>query len=219
MAVHPSFLGQSTSDTGRWAGLFADPAERLPARQVDPNDTAELPIFREIQATWFRSLGHTATGGWPLVEPSPGGAAAVGYGGPADGPAGGNGGAGTGADNGASHGATPSRAAADRAEPGRAAEPPTDDPDADELWRTRADAGWRAAAVASNPPVKDRTRSGLPKRQPRAQLVPGGVSGRPPTRSARDPEETRGRLAAYHRGVQRGRASTADSSNSTEGNT
>jgi len=87
------------------------------------------------------------------------------------------------------------------------------------MWRTRADVGWRAAAVASNPPVKDRTRSGLPKRQPRAQLVPGGVSGRPPTRSARDPEETRGRLAAYHRGIQRGRASTADSSNSTEGNT
>src|SRR6185436_5311190 len=55
MAVHPSFLGQSTSDNDRWAGLFPDPADRLPARQADPNDTAELPIFREIQATWFRS--------------------------------------------------------------------------------------------------------------------------------------------------------------------
>jgi len=216
MAVHPSFLGQSTSDNDRWAGLFPDPADRLPARQADPNDTAELPIFREIQATWFRSLGHTATGGWPLVEPSPAAAAAVGHGGQTvghGGPAVGHGGP----DNGAAS----SRPAAGRAEPARAAAAPVsaDDQDPDEMWRTRADVGWRAAAVASNPPVKDRTRSGLPKRQPRAQLVPGGVSGRPPTRSARDPEETRGRLAAYHRGIQRGRASTADSSNPTEGNT
>jgi hypothetical protein len=85
------------------------------------------------------------------------------------------------------------------------------------MWRSRADVGWRAAAAAVNPPVKDRTRSGLPKRQPRAQLVPGGVSGRPATRSARNPEETRGRLSAYHRGVQRGRANTAETT--SEGNT
>jgi hypothetical protein len=97
---------------------------------------------------------------------------------------------------------------------------PGPSPDDDEIWRTRADAGWRAAAAATSPPVKDRTRSGLPKRQPRAQLVPGAVSGRPATRSARNPEETRGRLSAYHRGVQRGRATTAaQSTDTTEGNT
>jgi hypothetical protein len=103
---------------------------------------------------------------------------------------------------------------------GHAPDPsPEAPPDTDDIWRTRADAGWRAAAAASSPPVKDRTRSGLPKRQPHAQLVPGAVSGRPATRSARNPEETRGRLSAYHRGVQRGRATTAaQSTNTTEGN-
>jgi hypothetical protein len=97
------------------------------------------------------------------------------------------------------------------------AAPEPADADSADLWRTRADAGWRAAAVAANPPVKDRTRSGLPKRQPRAQLVPGGVSERPTTRTERDPEEIRGRLASYHTGVRRGRAaSSGDSTLTTE---
>ncbi|KAB1154146.1 HAMP domain-containing protein [Micromonospora sp. AMSO12t] len=55
------------------------------------------------------------------------------------------------------------------------------------------------------------TRSGLPKRQPQAQLVPGGIeprSGR--DRSRRTPDEVRGLLSAYHRGVQRGRAAGTD---------
>jgi hypothetical protein len=199
-AVHPTFL-RSTSD--RWAALFPDPAAR-PPRPVDPDDTAEMPIFREIQASWFRHHGDSTSGGWPLVkpagpparEPEPVRAAA----------------------------STPNRAQAYSQAPtqtrGHAPDPsPEAPPDTDDIWRTRADAGWRAAAAASSPPVKDRTRSGLPKRQPHAQLVPGAVSGRPATRSARNPEETRGRLSAYHRGVQRGRATTAaQSTNTTEGN-
>ncbi|HYN94458.1 MAG TPA: hypothetical protein VES42_11470 [Pilimelia sp.] len=77
----------------------------------------------------------------------------------------------------------------------------------EKTWQTRADEGWRLATEAAVPAAAGTTRSGLPKRVPQAQLVPGGVeptAGREPTR--RSPEEVRGLLSAYHRGVQRGRA-------------
>ncbi len=51
------------------------------------------------------------------------------------------------------------------------------------VWRTRADDGWAAARAAAEPPVAGRTRSGLPKRAPQAQLVPGGVASEPVARS------------------------------------
>jgi hypothetical protein len=78
-------------------------------------------------------------------------------------------------------------------------------------WQTRADEGWRRASEAAMPAPAGTTRSGLPKRVPQAQLVPGGVE---PTggrdRSRRTPEEVRGLLSAYHRGVQRGRTAGDD---------
>jgi hypothetical protein len=73
-------------------------------------------------------------------------------------------------------------------------------------WRTSADTGWRAAAAAADPKDGGTTRSGLPKRVPAAQLVPGAVDARSTTaRNKRTPDEVRGLLSAYHRGVQRGR--------------
>jgi signal transduction histidine kinase len=239
-----------TRDTGedRWAGLVAQAApppvpepepepEPEPQRTVAIDDTTEMPIFREIEATWFRTHGHSATQSWPAQapgaeresqEPQPvpaarsatrtsalqgstvqtttvpvsGAPAGATNGGPA-------------AANGLNANGHANGAAAPAADPGESAE-------TSEMWRTRADAGWRAAAAAASPPVSDRTRSGLPKRQPRAQLVPGGVTERPVARSARDPEEIRGRLGAYHRGVRRGRALAseggANGSGTNEGN-
>jgi hypothetical protein len=83
-----------------------------------------------------------------------------------------------------------------------------DPPATTDEWQTAADTGWRAAAAASQPQAGGATSSGLPKRVPQAQLVPGSVSS-PSTTSnqRRSPEEVRGLLAAYHRGVQRGRES------------
>ncbi|MCM1020501.1 ATPase, partial [Micromonospora sp. XM-20-01] len=93
--------------------------------------------------------------------------------------------------------------------PPPAAEPaPAIDPSA---WRTAADEGWTRASRAAEPTTGGTTRSGLPKRVPQAQLVPGGIepkSGR--DRSRRTPDEVRGLLSAYHRGVQRGRTAGAD---------
>src|SRR5262249_15616756 len=74
-------------------------------------------------------------------------------------------------------------------------------------WRTSADNGWVAAAGAAIPKDGGTTRSGLPKRVPAAQLVPGAVDGRNSTARKRTPDEVRGLLSAYHRGVQRGRTS------------
>ncbi len=93
-------------------------------------------------------------------------------------------------------------------------------------WRTAADAGWSAAARAAEPEVTDTTRTGLPKRRPGAQLVPGGVdepaiagadagagSGAGTGTGAgagtgdwRDPAKVSAALAAYSRGLAAGRA-------------
>ncbi|MEU4158800.1 nitrate- and nitrite sensing domain-containing protein [Actinoplanes sp. NPDC026670] len=75
----------------------------------------------------------------------------------------------------------------------------------DDRWRTAADEGWHRARAASDPKDAGTTRSGLPKRIPQAQLVPGGVEATPRAQQRRSPDEVRGLLSAYHRGVQRGR--------------
>jgi hypothetical protein len=59
--------------------------------------------------------------------------------------------------------------------------------------------------AAADPATAGTTRSGLPKRVPQAQLVPGGVRPRSREHTRRTPDEVRGLLSAYHRGVQRGR--------------
>jgi signal transduction histidine kinase len=213
----------------RWAALVA-PApppppepepEPVPQRTAAVDDTTEMPIFREIEATWFRTHGHSATKSWPELDPSrsadesqetqpvyaaqgagPGHSAVQGS---------------TvqtatvpvGVSSAGSNGQYTNGQANGVRDPG-SAPADGDATESGEIWRTRADVGWRAAAAAASPPVNDRTRSGLPKRQPRAQLVPGGVTERPVARSARDPEEIRGRLGAYHRGVRRGRASAGN---------
>ena len=75
----------------------------------------------------------------------------------------------------------------------------------EERWRTAADEGWQRAMAAAAPTDGGQTRSGLPKRVPQAQLVPGGVQSGPRMENRRSPDEVRGLLSAYHRGVQRGR--------------
>ena len=78
-------------------------------------------------------------------------------------------------------------------------------PAAEDRWRTAADEGWQRAMKAAEPIDAGTTRSGLPKRVPQAQLVPGGVQTGQRTQNRRTPDEVRGLLSAYHRGVQRGR--------------
>ncbi|MFE0591161.1 nitrate- and nitrite sensing domain-containing protein [Micromonospora echinospora] len=92
------------------------------------------------------------------------------------------------------------------------AEPtPAPAPTGTDGWRTAADEGWSRAVKAAEPAAAGTTRSGLPKRVPQAQLVPGGVEPKGSRASTRrTPDEVRGLLSAYHRGVQRGRTAGAD---------
>jgi signal transduction histidine kinase len=87
-------------------------------------------------------------------------------------------------------------------------------------WTSAADEGWRAAEAVSKPASGGVTLSGLPKRVPKANLVPGTVSGSsqatpPPIRSA---SMTRDRFAAFQRGVREARAAAdGDEDGSGEG--
>jgi signal transduction histidine kinase len=80
-----------------------------------------------------------------------------------------------------------------------------------ESWNSPADEGWRAAKVAATPNADETTTAGLPKRVPRANLVPGSVGGGeepaaetpPPVRSA---DSIRNRMSSFQRGVREARA-------------
>ncbi|MET8360369.1 sensor histidine kinase [Micromonospora sp. NPDC005171] len=227
-------------------GAVAPPAAPpVPAAPVStrPDFPAEAPIFREMEAVWFRSHGDDATaiftrpnfdeppapatpadaglrsgnGGQPSSAPVPAASPArpklpTRTPGGTDGTTGpGAEGLGTTMDGFAARPSAPPSAPPSYNPPsaGRTAPAaPAPDPEA---WRTAADEGWSRASRAAEPAPAGTTRSGLPKRVPQAQLVPGGIepkSGR--DRSRRTPDEVRGLLSAYHRGVQRGRTAGTD---------
>jgi hypothetical protein len=77
-------------------------------------------------------------------------------------------------------------------------------------WSSPADEGWRAAATVQQPSSAGVTSAGLPKRVPRANLVPGAASpseaGAPTVASGRSAAETRDRFASFQQGARRGRA-------------
>jgi hypothetical protein len=77
-------------------------------------------------------------------------------------------------------------------------------------WTSPADEGWRAAQALAAPSAADTTQAGLPKRVPRANLVPGSVGGggggAEAEAPARSPDAARTRMASFQRGVREGRA-------------
>jgi signal transduction histidine kinase len=89
-------------------------------------------------------------------------------------------------------------------------------------WSSPADEGWRAAEVIQTPSSAGVTSSGLPKRVPRANLVPGTAQAAAdePAAPARSAAATRDRLASYQRGVRRARAAASgDGSDGEDGDT
>jgi signal transduction histidine kinase len=88
--------------------------------------------------------------------------------------------------------------------------PEASQPAAQPSWTSPADEGMRAAQALAAPAAGDTTQAGLPRRVPRANLVPGSVGGGggdaeadAPTRS---PDAARTRMASFQRGVREGRA-------------
>jgi hypothetical protein len=88
-------------------------------------------------------------------------------------------------------------------------------------WRSRADSGFEAAASVKDPQMGGLTAAGLPKRTPKANLVPGSVGTESSSQAPRPPvsaEAVRSRLSSFQQGVQRGRAQMAGGSAEGSGN-
>jgi hypothetical protein len=81
-------------------------------------------------------------------------------------------------------------------------------------WTSPADEGWRAAQALETPAAGETTQAGLPRRVPRANLVPGSIgSGGPDEEAegpARSPDAARNRMASFQRGVREGRAAAPE---------
>ena len=79
-------------------------------------------------------------------------------------------------------------------------------------WISPADEGWRAAEALAVPAAGDTTQAGLPRRVPRANLVPGSVGSGGSDAEAeapvRSPDAVRLRMSSFQRGVREGRAAT-----------
>jgi signal transduction histidine kinase len=178
----------------------ADGPQSRETHQRFADQTMELPIFRELESAWFRA------------QPPPSASAPTSAKGPASTssrePAPDGGGA-----------AAPNRVSPDQAPAGPRPIPKFDlpvrptapasagagRPAERSVWATAADEGWQAAAALADEHEFVTTETGLPKRVPMSQLVPGGVEKSATSAHRRTPESVRGLLAAYHRGVQRGR--------------
>ncbi|PKW14083.1 nitrate- and nitrite sensing domain-containing protein [Saccharopolyspora spinosa] len=82
-----------------------------------------------------------------------------------------------------------------------------------DTWSFAADTAREAAEAAANPQPASFTQAGLPRRTPKAHLVPGSVADSKPQEAApfqRDADQLRGRLADFQSGVSRGRHRATD---------
>ncbi len=75
------------------------------------------------------------------------------------------------------------------------------------------DNSWRAAQAAREPVVEGLTHSGLPRRMPQANLVPGAAADTVSTfvpsifaGLSRDPQDVRNRLASFVQGLEQARS-------------
>jgi hypothetical protein len=75
-------------------------------------------------------------------------------------------------------------------------------------WASSSDEGWQAAETVLTPAVGGMTASGLPRRTPKANLVPGsaGIRENGPARAADSAEAISSRLAGFQQGSRRARA-------------
>ncbi|MER7443237.1 sensor histidine kinase [Micromonospora avicenniae] len=193
------------------------PAPQAQNQQRYADETMELPIFRELESAWFRTRrpGPEEAAGAAKPAAATNGAttqqlAAV----DATGQAGQKTTPGT--TGNAPMADTPTAretglGANGGSRPTAAESMPRRPAPQNNSWESAADDGWRAATAATDVPVRSTTPTGLPKRTPMAQLVPGAVEKPATSVQRRSPEAVRGLLSAYHRGVQRGRSNPSES--------
>jgi signal transduction histidine kinase len=226
-AIHERIGGAAPASTGQRGQAPAAGATN--PGEVDA-PTERLPIYEAVLSQWFRpdeaggesdsiSAGipapaPAAAPPEPVVEPKPvsNGSTANGIGGlPTRVPGKAGAAAGFGIKPGGSAATTTSTPAP---EPALLADPTpaSSAADATATWETPADEGWQLAQ-ASLAPVSEKTGAGLPKRVPKAHLVPGSAAARPskqqqsdaPPLPPRTADAVRGRMSSFQRGVRRGR--------------
>ncbi|MBD3137439.1 nitrate- and nitrite sensing domain-containing protein [Microbispora bryophytorum] len=199
----PAAFAGATPPAGT-AGEPGSSAGPLPSVEESPLEQGEefLPIFASVESAWFRRPSDTG----PQSAPSTRTGAE-----PDAGKAGEKPGESTGEI------ARVPRSAATSATASATASGPVSAPQAQSGgpggWRSRADGGFHAAASARDPLLGGVTAAGLPKRTPKANLVPGSVGADGPASAAPRPpvsaEAVRNRLSSFQQGVRRGRAQTA----------
>ena len=86
-------------------------------------------------------------------------------------------------------------------------------------WRSENDEHWQRAEQVRAPKAGGVTSSGLPRRVPKANLVPGAAHQTPQggPQVSRAPEDVRGRLSNLRRGIQQGRNAGTDSPTDSQG--
>jgi hypothetical protein len=179
-----------------WEPSTDQVAEGAESRQRFVDETMELPIFRELESAWFQTTrrrppateagaAYTMTSGAGNSNGSEGATIDSPYGEPPQ--------------------PSTSRLDAEMPVSGGPASAEWSTASPSVTWQTAADEGWQAAAALAEEQEFATTETGLPRRVPMSQLVPGGVAKSTSTVHRRTPEAVRGLLSAYHRGVQRGR--------------
>ncbi|MFD1935231.1 nitrate- and nitrite sensing domain-containing protein [Nonomuraea mangrovi] len=87
-------------------------------------------------------------------------------------------------------------------------------------WSSPADSGFQAARAAAQPAQGGTTSSGLPRRVPKANLVPGTAiapeSAAPEPPAPISPDRVRSRLSSFQQGVRQGREFTRDTRENKE---
>ncbi|MDT4994941.1 MAG: hypothetical protein QOH97_4833 [Actinoplanes sp.] len=212
----------SPNPSGWGAALAAMPPAPPPPVSSPADERAEAPIYLQMQANWFKGHDGVSHEDWsmptagkapapmpakesaPLAQPVPAPAPEP-VAPPVQEPRYERVATAATAPENRQNDARPATAGSDN---GTAQTLPRPRTSAEDHWRTAADEGWQRAMAAAAPAGDGTTRSGLPKRVPQAQLVPGGVQTATRKQSKRSPDEVRGLLSAYHRGVQRGRTAS-----------
>ncbi|WP_232247452.1 sensor histidine kinase [Kitasatospora azatica] len=82
-------------------------------------------------------------------------------------------------------------------------------------WQSANDDSWQRAEQVREPAAGGVTESGLPRRVPKQNLVPGNAkpAAQDGPQVSRNPEEVRGRLTNLRRGVEQGRNAGGDAGN------
>ncbi|MEV4375936.1 nitrate- and nitrite sensing domain-containing protein [Streptosporangium sp. NPDC049644] len=226
----PSFPSAwpETSSSDLWAPQRLEPVENtqaLPAVEVSPTEPEPeefLPIFAAVGSDWFRSSTSVAPEPEQEAEPDP---EPVAEARPRlleqrvrRGPQGLE----TQNFPQISHSTPqpqqqPGQPPQQQAQPPRPAAPAADR----QPWSTPSDQGWAAAEVAKKPVEGGVTGSGLPKRVPKANLVPGAASAAPaapaPPMPPMSADRVRSRLSSFQQGVRQGRAEMSERAKAVEG--